>query len=269
MRTPMLAAAVIASALTLSGCSNQGAETVESAVSDGDQKACALIVGSGTPEPTNPEVAAALLDEAATLADSDRLVTALRDASKQAAEEHATAADNTIKAALTFCEGIGLADAFSSPAISVRNLAEEKAQAEEEARLATEEAEKAEQEAAAKAEQEAAEKAAADAAKAEADRLSAMTMGQKNAIKSARSYLNYTAFSRTGLIEQLEFEGYSTEDATFAVDEVAPDWNEQAAKSAQAYLDYTAFSRDGLIEQLMFEGFSYEQAEYGVTAVGY
>ena len=96
-----------------------------------------------------------------------------------------------------------------------------------------------------------------------------MTTGQKNAVRSAEQYLAFTAFSRSGLIEQLEFEGFSNEDATFAVDRVNPDWNEQAALSAQTYLEFTSFSRSGLIEQLVFEGFTAEQAEYGVSAAGY
>lgn len=98
---------------------------------------------------------------------------------------------------------------------------------------------------------------------------SQLTLAQQNAIGAARSYLEFTAFSRSGLIGQLEYEGYSTEDATFAVDNITVDWNEQAAKMAQQYLDYSSFSRSGLIDQLVYEGFTNEQAEYGVTAVGY
>lgn len=96
-----------------------------------------------------------------------------------------------------------------------------------------------------------------------------LTISQRNAVSSAQNYLSFTAFSRSGLIGQLEFESYSTEDATFAVDHVAPDWNEQAAKSAKNYLEFTSFSRQGLIDQLIFEGFTPEQAEFGVVAVGY
>lgn len=94
-------------------------------------------------------------------------------------------------------------------------------------------------------------------------------MSQKNALSKAQDYLSFTAFSYSGLISQLEYEGFSTEDATYAVDNCGADWNEQAAKKAQDYLDYSSFSRQGLIEQLEYEGFSAEQAEYGVTAVGY
>jgi len=95
------------------------------------------------------------------------------------------------------------------------------------------------------------------------------TMGEKNALSKALSYLDYSAFSREGLIEQLEFEGYSHTEAVYGTHYCGADWNEQAAFKAQSYLDYSAFSREGLIEQLEFEGFTREQAEYGVEAVGY
>lgn len=96
-----------------------------------------------------------------------------------------------------------------------------------------------------------------------------LTTGQRNALNAAKTYLDTMAFSHSGLIEQLQYEGYSVEDATYAADNCGADWNEQAAKSAQTYLDTMSFSRDGLIEQLVYEGFSAEQAEYGATAVGY
>lgn len=67
----------------------------------------------------------------------------------------------------------------------------------------------------------------------------------------------------------MEFEGFSTEDATFAVDFLDVDWNEQAAKSAETYLSYSSFSRQGLIDQLEYEGFTHDQAVYGVEKVGY
>ncbi len=101
------------------------------------------------------------------------------------------------------------------------------------------------------------------------DMETSMTMGQRNALRKAESYLDMMAFSREGLIKQLEFEGFATEDAVFAVDRIGADWNEQAAKKAESYLDMMAFSRDGLIDQLEFEGFTYEEAVYGVAANGY
>lgn len=95
------------------------------------------------------------------------------------------------------------------------------------------------------------------------------TTGEKNALRTAREYLNISAFSYTGLIHQLEYEGYSTEEATYAADNCNANWNEQAAKSAKEYLDISSFSRQELINQLIYEGYTQEQAEYGVTQNGY
>ena len=93
---------------------------------------------------------------------------------------------------------------------------------------------------------------------------SSETSAQRNARESAESYLRFSAFSRTGLIEQLEYEGYSFEDASYAVEAVEVDWFEQAVKSAGSYLEYSSFSRDGLLDQLLYEGFNEAEAAYGV-----
>lgn len=97
-----------------------------------------------------------------------------------------------------------------------------------------------------------------------------LTASQEQAIGSAENYLDYTAFSRKGLIRQLSsFEGFSVADATYAVDHIKVDWNEQAAKSAKTYLELTHFSRKGLLQQLeSFEGFTPRQAAYGVSKAG-
>ena len=68
-----------------------------------------------------------------------------------------------------------------------------------------------------------------------------ITVSQQNAIQTALDYLDYTAFSESGLIDQLEFEKFSTADATFAVEHIRVNWNEQAAKSAKDYLKYSSF----------------------------
>lgn len=96
-----------------------------------------------------------------------------------------------------------------------------------------------------------------------------ITLGELNALDKAKKYLDYTAFSKSGLIEQLEYEGFSNSEAQYAVSNCGADWYEQAAKKAEKYLEYTSFSRSGLIDQLEFEGFTSSQAEYAVTAVGY
>lgn len=89
------------------------------------------------------------------------------------------------------------------------------------------------------------------------------TAGQNQAIKKAQSYLRSSAFSRSGLIKQLEYEKFSTADSTFAVDNITVDWNEQAVKKAHSYLRSSSFSKSGLVAQLEYEGFTAAQAQYG------
>ena len=139
---------------------------------------------------------------------------------------------------------------------SAKEQAEEKEKAEAEKKAKVEAEKKAKAEASAQAEAE---------AKAEKE---AGTLSQQNALSKASDYLDYTAFSKTGLIKQLEYEGYSNSDAKWAVERVTVDWNEQAAKKAADYLDYTSFSKSGLTDQLIYEGYTKKQAAYGVSTTG-
>jgi hypothetical protein len=101
-----------------------------------------------------------------------------------------------------------------------------------------------------------------------------LTASQEQAIGSAESYLEFTSFSRRGLIQQLSSdagEGFSVADATYAVDHITVSWKEQAAIAAKAYLAMTNFSRRGLIQQLESragDGFTHAEAVYGVTKAG-
>jgi hypothetical protein len=94
------------------------------------------------------------------------------------------------------------------------------------------------------------------------------TTGQRNALEEANSYLRTMPFSYSGLVEQLEYEGYSNADATYAADHCGADWNEQALKEAESYLDVMAFSYSGLKEQLEYEGYTSDQATYGADNCG-
>ena len=99
-----------------------------------------------------------------------------------------------------------------------------------------------------------------------------MTPSQEQAIRKAESYLNYSNFSALGLIGQLEYEDFSSEDASFAVAFIEQaggvDWLEQAAGKAQSYLDFSSFSCQGLIDQLEYEKFTPQQATHGATSTG-
>ena len=89
------------------------------------------------------------------------------------------------------------------------------------------------------------------------------TSGERNALEKAKQYLSYTAFSYSGLVEQLEYEGYTHSQAVYGADNCGADWNEQSLKKAEQYLSYTAFSYSGLVEQLEYEGFTNSEAAYG------
>jgi hypothetical protein len=115
------------------------------------------------------------------------------------------------------------------------------------------------------ADKAAAAKAAAAKKIADANRL---TTAQENAKRSAESYLEMSGFSRSGLIDQLKFEGFSVNDATRAIDSMKVNWNTEADQSAKSYIDMSGFSRSGLIGQLKFEGFTTAQAAHGADSVG-
>lgn len=89
------------------------------------------------------------------------------------------------------------------------------------------------------------------------------TTGQSNALKSAESYLKFSSFSYKGLVGQLEFEGYPSDDIQWVMNNIEVDWFDQAFKSAKSYLKFSSFSLDSLIGQLEFEGFTKEEATFG------
>jgi hypothetical protein len=91
-----------------------------------------------------------------------------------------------------------------------------------------------------------------------------LTREQSNATAQAKKYLAASAYSRGGLVQQLELDGYSTQDSIYAVDYMKVNWNKQAAAKAREHLDASAHSRAELIEQLKFDGFSDAQAKFGV-----
>lgn len=97
---------------------------------------------------------------------------------------------------------------------------------------------------------------------------------QKNAVRSAKSYLSLQGFSRLGLIEQLSSrygDGYNVSDATVAVDSLSVDWNAQAVRSAKSYLRLMGFSCNGLINQLSSDAgdkYTERQAAYGAQQAG-
>jgi hypothetical protein len=93
-------------------------------------------------------------------------------------------------------------------------------------------------------------------------------ISRANAVRSAKQYLRFKAFSFKGLVGQLKYEGFSTSDATYGVSHSGANWMNQAVRSAKEYLRFKAFSRSGMVAQLKYEGFTSAQALHGAIAVG-
>jgi hypothetical protein len=92
-----------------------------------------------------------------------------------------------------------------------------------------------------------------------------MTPGQANAVQAASDYMDYSSFSKSGLIDQLVYDQFSKRDAQFAANQMDVNWNQQAYQTAKDYLDYSSFSESGLVDQLIYDGFTQSQAEYGAS----
>ena len=101
-----------------------------------------------------------------------------------------------------------------------------------------------------------------------------LTGPQKNAVRSAKQYLNMMGFSRDGLIQQLSSDfgsGYKISDATVAVDSLNVDWDMQAVRSAKQHLNMQGFSCKGLVQQLSSSAggkYTVSQAAYGARQAG-
>jgi hypothetical protein len=99
----------------------------------------------------------------------------------------------------------------------------------------------------------------------------ASTIGQREALQAAKSYLESGSFSRAGLIHQLESpygEDFSHADAVWGVNHAHANWNAEAVQAAKSYLESGSFSRASLIHQLESpygEHFTHAQAVYGVS----
>jgi len=96
---------------------------------------------------------------------------------------------------------------------------------------------------------------------------------QQDAVGSAEDYLDFSGFSKDGLIDQLSSDygsQYKKKDAKKAVDFLEDhggvDWKEQAVRSAKSYRETMHFSTQALIDQLDSDyggQFTHDQAVYG------
>jgi hypothetical protein len=101
-----------------------------------------------------------------------------------------------------------------------------------------------------------------------------VSSAQEQAVDSAKQYLQTSAFSKQGLIDQLDSSaggGFSASDATAAVDSLSVNWNSEAEQAAKQYLQTESFSCQDLTQQLSSSAgaqFTPSQASYGATKAG-
>ena len=102
----------------------------------------------------------------------------------------------------------------------------------------------------------------------------ALSVSEQQAVRAAQSYLDYSGFSRKGLIDQLSSEygdQFNVRDATAAVDSLTVDYNAEAVESARSYLEFSSFSCQGLIDQLSSQAgdqFTVDQATFAAGQTG-
>ena len=93
---------------------------------------------------------------------------------------------------------------------------------------------------------------------------SAETAGEKNALAAANLYLSTVPYSYQGLIDQLEFDGYTSSEAKYGADNCKADWKELAKLDALNYLGTMPMSEKKLREQLQFDGFLDDEIDYAI-----
>ncbi|PKE33985.1 Ltp family lipoprotein [Macrococcoides caseolyticum] len=94
------------------------------------------------------------------------------------------------------------------------------------------------------------------------------TREQKAALGKAKTYSEMMHMSKQGIVNQLtsEIEGFSQQDAQYAVDNLKADFKENALKKAETYAKTQNMSNDAIYNQLTssIEGFTAEEAQYAV-----
>ena len=96
----------------------------------------------------------------------------------------------------------------------------------------------------------------------------AATENQQKALDKANEYVDTLPLSHDGLLKQLEYDGYTTDVATYAADNCSVNWNKEAKEMAEQYMDSTTYTYKEMVQQLEAEGFTKKQAKFGAKAVG-
>lgn len=96
------------------------------------------------------------------------------------------------------------------------------------------------------------------------------TKGQRNALKKAESYSELLHMSKKGIYKQLTSEygeGFTKEEAQYAIDNLNVDYKQNALEKAKSYQDTLNMSKKRIYQQLISsygEGFTKEEAKYAI-----
>lgn len=96
------------------------------------------------------------------------------------------------------------------------------------------------------------------------------TKGELNALKKAESYSNNLYMSKKGIYKQLTSEygeGFSKEEAQYAIDNMTADWKANALEKAKSYQENLNMSKKAIYKQLISEygeQFTNEEAQYAI-----
>ena len=94
------------------------------------------------------------------------------------------------------------------------------------------------------------------------------TNGEVNALRKAESYSKTMHMSKQGIYNQLTsaIEGFSDEEAQYAIDNIKADWNKNALEKAKSYQQTMSMSKNAIYNQLTssIEGFTNEEAQYAI-----
>jgi RPA family protein len=95
-------------------------------------------------------------------------------------------------------------------------------------------------------------------------------MGQSNALKKAESYSRLMHMSKRRLYDQLTSEygeGFTAEEAQYAIDNINADWKANALETAKSYQKNLNMSKSRIYQQLTSEygeKFTAEEAQYAI-----
>ena len=89
----------------------------------------------------------------------------------------------------------------------------------------------------------------------------------KVALKKAESYVKSVGIAKSKLADQLtQFDGFTQEEADYAVANIKADFNEAAAKKAKSYQKTMNMSSAAIHDQLIqFDGFTEEEVNYAIS----